>query len=236
MKAMSDSMMIDAGADGSFRAHVAGGSMGARSALLICPEVFGVNRHMRAVADRFASHGFLAVVPDIFWRVEPGLEIPYDQAGLARGSEILAAFDIGQGGKDLGRVVEAVRARPDCNGKVGVIGFCVGGTLAWLGAARFEVQAAVGYYAKGIESFLGEARAIRCPTMLHYAGADRFIPQAIVDKVNRAVEGMPHVEVYTYPGVDHGFNSDDRRAYNADVAGIAMTRTLRLLDEALEPD
>lgn len=205
-----------------------------RPALIICPEVFGVNPHMRSVADRFAAAGYLAIVPDMFWRVEPGLEIPYDQAGLQRGSEILAQFDMDQGANDLGWAVRAARARTDCTGKVGVVGFCVGGTLAFLAAARHGIQAAVGYYAKGVEQFLHEADQVTCPTILHYAGADRFIPPDVVERVRAGLAHRPNVQIYTYPGVDHGFNSEDRRAFNPQVAAEAMKRTRAVLDQELQ--
>jgi carboxymethylenebutenolidase len=205
-----------------------------RPGLLICTEVFGVNSHMRAVADRFAAAGYVVLVPDLFWRIEPGMEIPYDEAGLKRGSEIVAAFDVDRGVEDLGSALKALRQRPECSGKVGVVGFCVGGALAYLAAARLGVDAAVSYYGKGIEERLPEAAKIACPLMLHYGGADRFIPEAVVDRVEAALSAKPNVEIFRYPGVDHGFNSEDRRAYNPELAARAMQRTLRLLDGALK--
>lgn len=229
---MNFNMTIEVSDSEGFGAYVASDGT-SRPALIICPEVFGVNAHMRSVADRFARAGYLAVVPDMLWRVEPGLQIPYDAAGLQRGSELLPKFDIGLGGEDIGLVIEAVRRRPDCNGKVGVIGFCIGGTLAYLAAARHGVQAAVGYYAKGVEQFLQEAEHVQCSTILHYAGADRFIPEEVVDRVREGLAGCPGVAIFTYPGVDHGFNSEDRRAYSPDAAALAMGRTLAVLDKAL---
>ena len=229
---MTSRMTIQGPAGTRFGAYVAtDGSP--RPALIICPEVFGVNAHMRSVADRFERAGYLAIVPDMLWRVEPELEIPYDPAGVKRGSELLARFDIGLGGDDVGLVVQAARARPDCNGKVGVMGFCIGGTLAYLAAARHGVQAAVGYYAKGVEQFLREADQVTCPTILHYAGADRFIPPDVVNQVREGLSDRPNVQIYTYPGVDHGFNSEDRHAYNPEVAALAMERTLAVIDKAL---
>lgn len=202
-------------------------------ALVICPEVFGVNRHMRSVADEFAQRGLLVVVPDMFWRFEPNMEIPYDEAGLKRGSEILEAFDVELGARDLGHVVDQVRKYPACNGKIGVLGFCIGGTLAYLAATRFGVDAAVAYYAKGIESRLDEAGKLSCGMVLHYGEADRFIPPAVIESVRAALASHPEVEIYTYPGVDHGFNSNDRKAYNPEAATLAMSRTLKLLGEKL---
>jgi carboxymethylenebutenolidase len=205
-----------------------------RPGLLICTEVFGVNSHMRAVADRFAAAGYVVLVPDLFWRIEPGMEIPYNEAGLKRGSEIVAAFDVDRGVEDLGSSLKALRQRPECSGKVGVVGFCVGGALAYLAATRLGVDAAVSYYGKGIEERLPEAAKMTSPVMLHYGGADRFIPEAVVDRVEAALSAKPNVEIFRYPGVDHGFNSEDRRAYNPEVAAKAMQRTLRLLDGALK--
>lgn len=223
---------IPAGTNSKFYAHV--DTDGApRPALIVCPEVFGVNPHMRNVAARLAAAGYMAVVPDLYWRVEPRLEIPYDEAGLRRGSEILSAIDADLGAQDLIRVIEAVRAHPGCNDKVGVLGFCIGGTLAYLAAVRARVDAAVGYYAKGVERFLDEAPALSCPLMLHYAGADRFIPPSTVHAVRDALACDPKVEVFDYPGVDHGFNSDDRRAYDPEIARLAMSRTLALFARTL---
>jgi carboxymethylenebutenolidase len=232
---MSSRITIKADDGASFNAYVSTTGAARRPALIICPEVFGVNPHMRSVADKFAAAGYLAVVPDMFWRIEPDLEIPYDDAGLKRGSEILKQFDCSLGAKDLGLVVGEVLARPDCSGKVGVVGFCVGGTLAYLAATRLGVDAAVGYYAKGVEDYLNEVASAECGLLLHYGEADRFIPPPIVHKVEAALAGKPNAQVFTYAGVDHGFNSNDRRAYNAEAAGIAMARTMRLLDRALKP-
>lgn len=231
---MAFRLKISTREDGSFDAYIASGNGASRPALLICPEVFGVNSHMRSLADRFAQQGYLAVVPDLYWRVEPGLELPYDEAGLKRGSEILAQIDAELATQDLGLVMDAVRKLPDCNGKIGVLGFCIGGTIAYLAAARLGADAAVGYYAKGVENFLEEARGISCGLVLHYGGADRFIPPSVVAEVREATQGMANVEVYDYPGVDHGFNSEDRKAYNPEVAAIAMQRTLALLETSLK--
>jgi carboxymethylenebutenolidase len=205
----------------------------ARPGLVICTEVFGVNAHMRSVADRFAEQGFAVLVPDLFWRIEPGMEIPYDQAGLKRGSEIVAAFDMERGAEDLGQAVSALRQSRQCNGRVGVVGFCVGGALAYLAATRVGVEAAVSYYGKGIEQYLAEGERIRCPVVLHFGAKDRFIPQPVVERIAAALAHKSNIQVYSYPGVDHGFNSEDRPAYNAEVAKLAMQRTLAVLNEGV---
>jgi carboxymethylenebutenolidase len=204
-----------------------------RPGIVVCTEVFGVNSHMRSVADRLAGAGYVVLVPDLFWRIEPGMEIAYNEAGLKRGAEILAKFDVDKGVEDLGEAVKFLRKHPACTGKVGVIGFCIGGAVAYLAAARLGVDAAVGYYGKGIDERLAEANNIRCPLTLHFGGADRYIPQTVVKKIEAELRDKPNIKIYLYPGVDHGFNSEDRKAYNAEVAQTAMQRTLAVFQAAL---
>lgn len=206
---------------------------GKKPALIICSEAFGVNSHMRSVADRFAEKGFAVFVPELFWRIERHVALPYDEAGLKRASELADAYDKQKGVDDMAKVVSFVRGRNDVTGKIGILGFCVGGAAAYLAAARLGLDACVSYYGKGIEDYLGDAATLTCPTVLHYGGSDRFIPPATIAKVREGLKGCPDVEIYDYPGVDHGFNSEDRRAYNADVARLAMTRTMAALDRGL---
>ena len=202
-------------------------------ALIICSEAFGVNAHMRDVAQRFARQGYNVFVPELFWRIGRKIELPYNDAGLKRAGEIAEIFDKAKGIDDIGRLVEAVRKRADCTGKIGVLGFCVGGATAYLAAVRLRLDACVSYYGKGIEDYLGEADNLRCPAALHYGGADRFIPPAVIAKVRDAFSKHANVGVYDYPGVDHGFNSEDRRAYNPEAAELAMERTLAVLERGL---
>ena len=222
-------MKIAAESGLSFDAYVSRQGANPKPGLIICSEAFGVNSHMRSVADRFASHGYLVVAPDLLWRIEPRLQITYNEAGLRRASEIAEIFDKDSGAEDVQRTLEQLCKRGDCNGKVGVLGFCIGGAVAYLTAARSNIDSCIAYYGKGIEQYLDEADAISCPTVLHYAGADRFIPPSVIADVRRAVASKGNIEIFEYPGVDHGFNSEDRRAYNPDVAKLAMERTLNAL-------
>ena len=228
-------MQIPSDDGAKFDAYVSTKGPGAKPGLIICTEAFGVNSHMRSVADRFAELGYLVIVPDLLWRIEPNLEIAYNEAGLKRGSEIAEAFDKDQGAADLRQTVTAMRQRYDCNGRIGVMGFCIGGAMAFgLAGARSDVNAFVSYYGKGIEEYLNEASAISCPGILHYGGADRFIPQPVVAEIRKALAFKPNIEIFDYPGVDHGFNSEDRRAFNPEVAQTAMRRTLGLFEQALK--
>ena len=162
------------------------------------------------------------------------MEIAYNEAGLKRASEIADAFDKDRGAEDVGRTLDQLRQRKDFNGKAGVVGFCIGGAVAYMAAARLKIDACVSYYGKGIEQHLDEAYKVTCPTVLHYAGADRFIPPSIVADVRQALGSKKNIEIYNYPSVDHGFNSEDRRAYNPDVAKLAMERTLKILSRGLQ--
>jgi len=218
---------------GVFDAYLTRPDDAKRPGIVICTEVFGVNSHMRSVADRLSAAGYAVLVPDLFWRIEPGMEIPYNEAGQKRGSEILGKFDVDLGVEDLGIGLNALRKHPACNGKIGVMGFCIGGALAYLAAARLAVDAAVGYYGKGIDERLDEAARINCPLTLHFGGADRFIPQGVVRKIEAELRDKPNIKIYVYPDVDHGFNSEDRKAYNPEVARTAMQRTLAVFQAAL---
>lgn len=217
----------------TFDAYVSSSGGGPKPGLIVCTEAFGVNSHMRSVADGFARRGFLVVVPDLLWRIEPGMEIAYNEAGLKRGSEIAAAFDKDRGAEDVQQTLDQVRHLQDCNGKVGILGFCIGGAVSYLAAARSGLDACISYYGKGIEDHLDEASSITCPTVLHYGGADRFIPPSVVTRVRVKLAPIKNIEVFDYPGVDHGFNSEDRRAYNPAVARLAMERTLKALNQGL---
>jgi carboxymethylenebutenolidase len=226
-------MKISAEDGATFDAYVSTSGTVPKPGLIICSEAFGVNSHMRSVADRFAQQRYLVVAPDLLWRIEPGMEITYNEAGLKRGSEIAAAFNKKLAAKDVQRTLIQLRQRPDCSGKVGVLGFCIGGAVAYLAAARSELDACVSYYGKGIEDYLDEADAITCPTVLHYAGADRFIPTSVIANVHAVLCSKRNIEIFEYPSVDHGFNSEDRRAYNPEVAKVAMERTLKVLSRGL---
>lgn len=218
----------------TFDAYVSTSAAGPKPGLIICTEAFGVNPHMRSVADGFARHGYLVVVPDLLWRIEPGMEIAYNEAGLKRGSEIAAVFDKDRGAEDVQRTLGHVRELHDCNGKVGVLGFCIGGAVSYLAAARSDLDACISYYGKGIEDYLNEAAHIACPTVLHYGCADRFIPPSVIARVRTTLAPKKNIEVFDYPGVDHGFNSEDRRAYNPAIAQLAMERTLKALNQGLK--
>jgi len=196
----------------------------ARGAVVVVQEIFGVNHHIRSVADRFAEAGYLAVAPAIFDRVERGVELGYNDEGRARGMAIVGKVDREAALLDVAAAVERVAAA----GKVAVVGFCYGGTIAWLASARIPgVGAAVGYYGGGVIGL--KDLQPRAPTMLHFGERDAHIPVTGVKQVEAA---HPAVPVHLYPA-DHGFNCDERASYDAPSAALAWRRTLDFLGQHL---
>ena len=199
----------------AYRADPAGTPKGG---LVIIMEIFGVNSHIRSVCDRFAEAGYSAVAPAVYDRIERDFEVGYSPDDIAAGREMKGKADWDDMVKDSRA---AFRLLADEGKKVGIVGFCMGGTVAWLGATRIEGMAgAVGYYGGQITQFLDETPG--CPALLHFGEFDHGIPLTDVDKIRQA---HPDVPVNIYPA-DHGFNCDQRGSYHADSAKTAMVRTL----------
>ena len=206
---------------GAYRADPQGTPKGG---LVVVQEIFGVNAHIRAVTDRFAADGYLAVAPAIFEHAEKGFEVGYDPESRARGMAIAGKTDREQMLKDVAAAIEVAKE----GGKVAVVGFCLGGTVAWAAAGRLSgLSAAVGYYGGGIIG-LKDVKP-KVPTLLHFGDKDQHIPIAGVKEVAAA---YPEVEVHIYPA-DHGFNCDQRESYDKPSADLAWTRTLAFLRKHL---
>ena len=221
---------------GGFRGYLTVPEAGRGPGLVIEQEIFGVNASLRAVADLYAEEGYVCLVPDLFWRMEPGLDLGYEGADLTRAFGLYSRFDVDRGVADIGAAIAALRARPECTGKVAAMGFCLGGKLAYLTAARHDVDAAVAFYGVGIEEALEEAGGIACPVLMHFAGEDSFVPQAAVDAVAAHFADRPEVRIHVYPGVDHAFYNHDRAgAYHRPSAMVAHSRTVTLLRGAIGP-
>ncbi|GIL40410.1 dienelactone hydrolase family protein [Roseiterribacter gracilis] len=197
----------------AYRADPAGT---ARGTLVVLQEIFGVNAHIRRVCDGFAADGYIAIAPALFDRAERDVELGYDQAGFAKGRELVGAVGLDGAARDIGATIAS------CTGRIGVVGYCWGGGLAWLAAARFpNVHAAVGYYGRLIATnLLGEMP--RAATILHYGEHDPHIPMSDVDKVRSA---HPEMSIFTYDA-GHGFNCEDRADFNPKAASLARARTL----------
>jgi carboxymethylenebutenolidase len=194
--------------------------------LVVIQEIFGVNRHIRLIADGYAEDGFLAVAPALFDRIEPGVELAYDGPGSQKGSSLLQQLDMVKSLADIDAAIGI--ARIETHKKVGVIGYCLGGLLAWLSATRLHPDVAVGYYAGRIGNYATETPKV--PVQLHFGKLDTHIPAEQVNKVSAA---HPEVEVHWYEDAGHGFNCDMRASYNANAAALARTRALSFLRKNL---
>ncbi len=197
--------------------------------IVLIQEIFGVNSHIRGVADQYASDGYTVLAPDLFWRMQPMVHLGYGPDDFQKGIGYMQKMDFAAGVKDLAATVAALRGLPECGGKVASIGYCMGGMLSYLCAANAGVDAAVCYYGGGIHTKLEEAGKIKCPVLFHFAGDDAHIPAAAVEAVKQTFAGRENVRIDVYPGANHGFNCWDRAAYNQRSAALARGRSLAFL-------
>jgi carboxymethylenebutenolidase len=228
---------IEIAADGgNFKAYLARADNAAKApGLVVIQEIFGVNQHIRAVCDRYAEEGYNAIAPDIFWRIKPGTELAYDDEGIREGRELAARCDGELALSDIAAALRYVRGMPGGSGKAAVIGFCFGGRMAFLSAARLDPDVAISYYGGGIERHAAEAAAIRCPIMFHWGAEDAAIPPSAREAVRSALAAHDHAESYVYSGAGHGFNCDRRASFHPFAASLAHSRTLGLLHSVIGP-
>lgn len=220
--------------DGQFAAYVARPNNPKAPAIVVIQEIFGVNAVMRGVCDELAAAGFLAVCPDLFWRIEPGVDITdQSEAEWKKAFELYNAFDVDAGVKDIAATIDQVRALPDVNGKVGAVGFCLGGLLAYLTATRTDADASVAYYGVGIEKHLGEADKLAHPLLIHVAEDDQFVPKEAQALILAQLKNHPQVQLFTYPGRDHAFARQGGEHYDAADAKLAGGRTLSFFQQHL---
>jgi carboxymethylenebutenolidase len=227
---------IDAADGGRFGAYMALPAGGGRApAIVVIIEIRGLNRNIRDICDDYARRGYIAVAPDLLWRIEPGLDYdPDTEEGWKKAMAINAAFDEAKAVEDLTATLDWVRRQSRSNGIVGMLGYCLGGKLAYLMAARSDAQASVGYYGVGIDRALDEAEGIERPLMLHIAGEDRFVPPEAQRKIAGRLATIPDAEAHVYPGADHAFARKDGVRFHAEAAALADGRTLAFFDRNLK--
>ena len=211
--------------DAMIPAYVARPDGKPRGAILVHQEVFGVNRGIRKKADDWAARGYLAVAPDAFWRQEPGIELDADvEAEFKQAIDLMMKHDFDQGVRDMEAVVRWIRGEEGVE-KVGFVGFCMGGRVAYAAATRTDVDASVGYYGVMIDQMLGEKNAIANPLMLHIPTADGFVDAAAQKAMHEGLDDHPKCTLFDYEGLDHGFASEFGSRRNEDAAQLADRRT-----------
>ena len=216
-----NTLTIDTG-DGPMNAYLALPTGGTGPGIVLIQEIFGVNQVMRDKADELAAQGFVVACPDLFWRIEPGIDITdKTEAEWARAFDLFKTFHVEHGVRDLRATLAALRAHPAVTGKVGAIGYCLGGKLAYLMATRTDVDCSIGYYAVGLQELLGEAKQIHKPLMLHVAGQDQFVPKEAQAAMHATLDPHPHVTIHDYPSNDHAFARPGGAHYDPDEARIA---------------
>ncbi|HXL99404.1 MAG TPA: dienelactone hydrolase family protein [Rhizomicrobium sp.] len=211
-------------ADGAMAGYLAQPAAGQGPGLVVIQEIFGVNQVMRDLADGFASRGYVALVPDLFWRIEPGVQLTdKSKAEWDKAFALMNKFDASAGVKDIQATIDHLRGLGAA--KVGAVGYCLGGLLAYLTAARTNVDASVGYYGVNIQTMLGEAAAIKKPLMLHIAGKDGFTPPPAQKQIEDGLKDNPLVTIHVYPEMDHAFARAGGEHYDHANAELANGRT-----------
>src|SRR6201990_739669 len=226
---------IAAADGGTFKGYLALPASGSGPGILLLQEIFGVNKSMREVADHYAEEGYVVLAPDLFWRMEPGIELGYTEADFGKAMGYYQRFDANQSIKDAADALKVLRARPECKGKVGALGFCLGGKLAYLVAARTDVDCSVSYYGVRTAARIGEASKIKCPMVFHFAELDKYAPAAAREQIKQAFAGRSDIEMYLYPGCDHAFAAHERSSFNKPAALMAHSRSIALFRKVMGP-
>lgn len=219
--------------DGAFGAYVARPANTPRAAIIVIQEIFGVNPGIRQKCDKLAAEGYLAIAPDLFWRLQPGVELDPDvESEFAQALDLMGRFDQDTGIRDIQATIDHVR-KQEAVAKVGCVGYCLGGRLAFMTAARTDIDASVGYYGVGIDGLLHEKHAIANPLMLHIPTADGFVPRETQAAMHAGLDDHPKVTLHDYEGLDHGFATEVGKRRDEQAAGVADGRTSAFFTEHL---
>ena len=220
--------------DGRFGAYLAKPASAGGPGIVLIQEIFGVNRFMRDVADGHAAAGYMAICPDLFWRQQPGVQLTdQTEAEWQKARQFMQGFDVEKGVADLIATLEHLRALKGCTGKVGSVGYCLGGKLAYLMATRSDADCNVSYYGVGLQDLLGEATNIKHPLMLHIAEEDQSVPKEAQAKITTHLATYPQVTIHKYPGVGHAFARVGGKNFDKQAADMANSRTADFLKQHL---
>jgi carboxymethylenebutenolidase len=230
---MKDRITIE-GRDGAFGVYLARPTVLPAPAVVVLHQVFGVNADIRKTCDELAEEGFIAVAPDLFWRQEPGIDLNVtSEADWQRGLRLYQAYDRDAGARDVKDTANVAAKLPGCTGKVAVLGYCLGGLMTFLTAARYSVDAAVVYHGGDTERYLGEVDGLNAPLLMHLAEEDEFISRAAQGEIKTALASKPNATVCSYPGQHHAFARHNGTHYNAAAAALANGRTTEFLHQQL---
>jgi carboxymethylenebutenolidase len=217
---------IQAKDGGSFSAYLATPKGGTGPGIVVIQEIFGVNDWVRRTCDALAAKGFTALAPDLFWRIKPGIELTASiPEEFQQALKYMGEFDQAKGIQDIQASITYLRSHGAANGKVGAVGYCLGGRLAYMTAAGTDVDASVGYYGVGLQGLLGDAGKIKKPLILDIAEKDSFTPPDVQKQITEGLKGNPLVTIYLYAGADHGFARDGDPHYHPEAAELANRRT-----------
>lgn len=201
--------------------------------LVLFPEIFGVNAHMRQRADELAALGYVTLLPDVFWRSSPGLEVDETAPDALRtGGAAAGRLDLGVAASDGAAALAHVRGLPEVH-DAGVFGYCLGGMLAYLVAAVADPAAAVCYYPSGSHERLDAAAHIRCPVLFHFGGNDQYLPTDTPERIREATASNPAVEIHIHPGADHAFDNDRFQLHHPEAQSRAAELSTAFLRRVL---
>jgi len=223
---MSGKNLTIQGPDGSFGAYLASPATGHGPGVIVIQEIFGVNAVVRQICDAHAARGRFALAPDLFWRLEPGIQLTdKTQEDWGKALGLMQRYDVDKGIVDIQTAITYLRTVSGVSGKVGTVGYCLGGQLAFLAGTRTDSDANVGYYGVNLQNRLGEAGKIKKPLMLHIADKDAYSPPEARKQVIDTLKGNPLVTIHVYPEMDHAFAREGGEHYDKACADLANTRT-----------
>ncbi|WP_148864252.1 dienelactone hydrolase family protein [Marinobacter fonticola] len=215
----------------TFKGYLALPPAGKGPGIVLIQEIFGVNHHIRAVAEQYALAGYVVLAPDVFWRQEPGVELTYEGADMDKARSLVGQIDFAEAVKDLATTTTALRDRPECEGDVAAVGYCMGGILAFLAAVRAGVDRAASFYPGGIAKHLDKAAELTVPVQFHFGGNDAHITDDHVSQTRQAFADRSDVDIHVYDGAEHGFNCWARGSYQRHAAALSHGRVLSFLED-----
>jgi carboxymethylenebutenolidase len=210
-------------------AHLAVPDGDAGPGVVLLHEALGVTDYTRDVAARLAGLGYVTLAPDMFWRIERNVDLPHDDDGMVRALELIGQFDPHAGVRDVGAALAHLRARPEVEGPVGVMGFCFGGGLTYGAVCELDPQCAVAYYGVGVDLLAERIQEVTCPALLHFGTEDAFITPAALERLQLAARAKPKIEIDVYEGAGHAFDNPQAPWHAPDAAGRAWERTADFL-------